>query len=161
MYFYCEWLSMKGKGFTLIEVLIVMFIIGIMSMVTAINVNVPNYSKFQNKVEILSQSLGMISDEAIYSSSLISCNLGKTSINCRRYKSDDWQDINLKQLLSMGWPEDIRVNQVLINGKLINEKQSINFNPSGDNDSLAIEVTDGTFSSWIYGDFTGRYWISN
>lgn len=149
------------KGFTLLEVLIVLFIIGIMAMVTAINVNVPNYSRFQNKVEQLSQSFAIISDEAVYSRSLIACRIGKSSINCRKYSNDDWEDVDLKRLLSMGWPEDIKIKQVLINGSLITEKNTVNFYPSGDNDSLAIEVSDGNFSSWIYGDLTGRYWVSN
>lgn len=149
------------KGFTLLEVLIVMFIIGIMSMVTVINVNVPNYSRFQNKVEQLSQSFAIISDEAVYSRSLIACSVGKSSIRCKKYSNDDWEDVDLRRLLSMGWPEDVEIKQVLINGSLITEKQTVNFYPSGDNDSLAIEISDGNFSSWIYGDLTGRYWISN
>lgn len=149
------------KGFTLLEVLIVMSIIGIMSMVTVININVPNYSRFQNKVEQLSQSFAIISDEAVYSRALISCRIGKSSMNCRQYINDDWEDLDLKRLLSMGWPEDVEIKQVLINGNLITEKETVNFYPSGDNDALAIEVVDGNFSSWIYGDLTGRYWISN
>lgn len=149
------------NGFTLIEMMIVVFIIGILSTVTVLNVNAPNFSRFLSKAEQLSQSLAVLSDDAIYSSTLISCYVSSHSISCSKYVDGDWQDINVRSMMSWGWPDGVVVKQILINGIPIKEKQSIDFRPSGDNDSIAIEVSDGVYSVWIYGDLSGRYWVSS
>lgn len=152
---------MSHRGFTLIEVMVVMFIIGIMATVTALKVNAPNFSRFITKVEQLSETFSVISDEAIYSQDYIKCNVSKNSISCQRYVDDDWQDIDMSKIVSWNWPENIEIKQILINGVLINDKQTVDFEPSGDNDTLAIEVSDGVYSAWIYGDLTGRFWVSS
>lgn len=152
---------MIRKGFTLIEVMVVIFIIGILSTVTVLNVNAPNYSRFLSKVEQLSQSLAILSDDAIYSGTLIACRIDTKSISCSRYKDGDWDSVNIRKMMSWGWPDGVVVKQVLINGIQIKEKQTINFYPSGDNDSIAIEVGDGVYTVWIYGDLTGKFWVSS
>jgi type II secretory pathway pseudopilin PulG len=143
------------------EMMIVIFIIGILSTVTAINVSAPNFSRFLSKAEQLSQSLAVLSDDAVYSGTLLACRLDVKSINCSRYKDGEWSDVDIHRMFSWGWPDGVTVKQVLVNGIAIQDKQTINFNPNGDNDSLAIEVTDGVYSIWIYGDLTGKYWVSS
>lgn len=149
------------NGFTLIEMMIVVFIIGILSTVTVLNVNAPNFSRFLSKAEQLSQSLSVLSDDAIYSSTLISCHVSDRSINCSRYIDGDWQDVDVRRMMSWGWPDGVFVKQILINSVPIKEKQTIDFRPSGDNDSVAIEVSDGVYTVWIYGDLSGKYWVSS
>ena len=71
---------MKKLGFTLIEMMVVLFVIGILSTVTVMSINAPSFTRFLTKAEQLSQSLAILSDEAIYSNSLISCKLYKQNI---------------------------------------------------------------------------------
>ncbi len=153
---------MIKKGFTLIEMMIVLFVIGILSMVAVMSINAPSFTKFLTKAEQLSESLAILSDDAVYSGALISCNLRSQSISCRRYREGEWTDMDLQRTFDWGWPEGVTVKQVQINGITVNkDKQSIDFDPSGDNDLIAIEVTDGVYSVWIYGDLTGKYWVSS
>lgn len=151
----------RNSGFTLMEMMIVIFIIGILSMVTAINVSAPNFSRFLSKAEQLSQSFAVLSDDAVYSGTLLACRLDVKSISCSRYKDGEWGYVDMRRMFSWGWPDGVTVKQVLVNGVALRDKQTINFNPNGDNDSLAIEITDGVYSIWIYGDLTGKYWVSS
>jgi general secretion pathway protein H len=154
--------KVKKLGFTLIEMMVVLFVIGILSTVTMMSINAPSFTRFLTKAEQLSESLAILSDEAIYSGSLISCNLRKESISCRRYRDGEWSDLDLRRVFSWGWPDSVVIKQVMINGTPINgEKQTVNFDPSGDNDLLSIEVSDGVYTVWIYGDLTGKYWVSS
>jgi prepilin-type N-terminal cleavage/methylation domain-containing protein len=153
---------LKKLGFTLIEMMVVLFVIGILSTVTVMSINAPSFTRFLTKAEQLSQSLAILSDEAIYSNSLISCKLYKQNITCRSYTDGEWVDMDLRRTYSWGWPENLVIKQVLINEIPINsEKTPINFDPSGDNELLAIEVTDGVYTVWIYGDLAGKYWVSS
>lgn len=132
-----------------------------MSTIIVLNINAPNYSRFLTKAEQLSQTFAVISDDAVYSGTLIACKVDIKSINCSRYDDGEWQDVDLRKIMSWGWPDGIIVKQVLVNGVPVRENQKINFAPSGDNETLAIEITDNIYSIWIYGDLTGKYWVSS
>ncbi len=149
------------RGFTLIEMMVVLFIIGIMSTVTVMSINAPNFTRFLSKVEQISQSLAMLSDEAVYSGSLIACHLNASSLSCTRYRDGEWTDLDLRRVVSLNWPEGLVVKRALVNDLPLQQKQTINFDPSGDNDVIAIEVSDGVYSVWIYGDLTGKYEVSS
>lgn len=152
---------MYKTGFTLIEIMIVLLIIGVMSAVATLSINAPSYSRFLASAEKLTTTFSLLSDQAIYTSSVVSCDLQTNNITCRSYRDGDWSDLDLKQLLSWGWPDDLTVKQILINGEPLKDKQQIKFLPSGDNDSLSVEVSNGEYSSWIDGDFTGQYKVAN
>lgn len=152
---------MYKTGFTLIEIMIVLLIIGVMSAVATLSINAPSYSRFLASAEKLTTTFSLLSDQAIYTSSVVSCDLQTNNITCRSYRDGDWSDLDLKQLLSWGWPDNLIVKQILINGEPLKDKQQIKFLPSGDNDSLSVEVSNGEYSSWIDGDFTGQYKVAN
>ncbi len=152
---------MRANGFTLIEVMIVLVIIGVMSAIATMSINAPSYSRFLASAEKLTATFSILSDDAIYTSSVIACSLGTDSIKCSRYRDGEWQDLNLKKILSWSWPDNMVIKRVLINGNPIREKQLVKFLPSGDNDSLSVEVSNGEFTSWIDSDLTGKYKVSN
>lgn len=152
---------MRANGFTLIEVMIVLVIIGVMSAVASISINAPSYSRFLASAEKLTATFSILSDDAIYTSSVVACSLGVDDIKCSRYRDGEWSDLDLKQLLSWNWPSGFVVKKILINGNPIRDKQQIKFLPNGDNDSLSVEVSNGEFTSWIDSDLTGKYKVSN
>ncbi len=152
---------MYKTGFTLIEIMIVLLIIGVMSAVATISINAPSYSRFLASAEKLSTTFSILSDQAIYTSSVISCDLDAHHISCRSYRDGDWSELDLKQLVSWQWPEDLTVKQILVNGTALKDKQEIKFLPSGDNDALSVEVSNSEFTSWIDGDLTGKYKVAN
>lgn len=152
---------MRSPGFTLIEVMIVLVIVGIMSALATVSINAPSYSKFSVGAEQFAATFSTLSDEAIYTSSVITCDLGKNSISCNRYKDSEWSPIDIRQMISWSWPSGFIVKQVLINGIAIREDEQIKFLPSGDNDILSVEISNGEYTAWIDADRAGRYKVSS
>jgi type II secretion system protein H len=148
-------------GFTLIEMMVVITIIAIMSTVVAVNIGSSGYSRFLSGAEKLSGTLSAISDEAIYSGSVISCDVTPTSINCSRYRDGEWIELKMQKLVSWGWPEGFQITRISINGVPLKEHEPIRFLPSGDNGGFSMQVTDGQYSAWIDSDMAGRYKVSS
>jgi len=152
---------MSRAGFTLIEVMIVLVIIGLMTAVTTLSVNAPSYSRFLTSAEKLAATFSVISDEAIYTSSVITCTVNATSISCNRYRDGEWDEVNMAKLLSWGWPDNLVVKQILVNGVVLKDKQPLKFLPSGDNDSISVQVSDGNYSGWIDSSLAGKFKVSS
>lgn len=151
---------MQQKGFTLIEIIIVITIIAIMSAVVVLNVSAPNFSRFKGGAEKFSSTLSILADEAIYSGDVISCNISQTNMTCSRYHDGEWVDMDLRRVVSWGWPKDFSVIKISVNGVPIKDKQTVQFFPSGDNVSLSLEVTDGVYTAWVDSDMAGRFKVS-
>jgi type II secretion system protein H len=148
-------------GFTLIETMIVVLIIAVMSAVITLNVAAPNYSRFLANAEKFAATLSVLSDQAIYTSSIVSCKIETTALSCRSYRDGEWNELNLKQLITWGWPQGLQVMQVLVNGNPIHAKEHLRFVPSGDNGGISIQVGDGVFSAWIDSDLAGKFRVSS
>lgn|GEM_PF-2059826 len=153
----------KPKGFTLIEMMLVIVIIAIMTTIVTLSVSSPSFGRFLANAEQFSSTLSILSDEAIYSGDVIACKLTATSINCSRYRQSEgeWTEINMKKIISWGWPKGMRILKVIVNGVPLKDNEPIRFFPSGDNASLSIQVGDEEYSVWIDSDLIGRYKVSS
>ncbi len=151
----------RGFGFTLIEMMVVITIIAIMSTVVAVNIGAPSYSRFLSNAEKLASALAVISDEAIYSGNVISCNFSSNSVSCNKYHDGEWAELKMRSLISWGWPEGLSIKRIYINGVPLPDKEPLRFMPSGDNGGISIQVTDGEYSAWIDSDMIGRYKVSS
>ena len=151
---------MNSKGFTLIEIIIVIVIVAVMSAVVVLNVGAPNFSRFRGDVEKFSSTLAVLSDEAIYSGDVIACNLTVNSISCSRYRDGEWTEMNPRQYIAWSWPKNLVIQSVFINGVPLKDNESIKFLPSGDNPSLSIQLGNGEYTAWIDSDLIGRYKVS-
>ena len=151
----------KRHGFTLIEIIIVLVILSVMSAVVVLSVGAPSYSRFMSGVEKLSGTLAILADEAVYTSSVISCTVTPVSMDCRRYHDGEWSELPIRKLVSWGWPKDLKILKVMVNGVALHDKEPIRFLSTGDNPSLSLQVGDDSFTAWIDSDLTGRYKVSN
>ena len=132
-----------------------------MSGVVVLSVGAPSYSRFMSGVEKISSTLSIIADEAVYSGDAISCNLTSSTIECKHYQDGEWVPLPIRKLVSWGWPKELKILKVIVNGIPLKDKEPLRFFSSGDNASLSIEIGDGTFTAWIDSDLTGRYKVSN
>ena len=141
-----------------------MVIMGIVASLVVFNITLPGYYKFKSQVEVVSNTLSMISDQAIYSGKTIVCKVEQNNLVCKQYIDEDWVNLDIDRIISWKWPpENIIFKQLKIEGLNSPIGSNLVFVPSGDNAKMSMRITslDGKFSSWIDSDLLGRYNISN
>lgn len=147
-------------GFTLLEILIVLVIIGVMSAVVVLNVRAPSYSKFMALAQKAASTMEIIGDQAVYTNSVIVCDL-KNGISCQSYKNGEWNTLQLSKILSWKWSDTLEVSQVYVNGIKSQSSFQIRFLPTGNLNPVSLEVTDGRYTTWIDSDVGGDFKVSN
>lgn len=152
---------MKKTGFTLLEILIVLAIVGIMSAVVVLNVNSPSYSSFMAESRKLAATLSILADEAVYTNSVVVCEPEQAGIYCQTYKNGEWKDLNIRKLVSWAWPKNFTIKQVYINGMPIKDGERIKFFANGDQPPVSLQVTNGKYNAWIDGNIYGDFEVSN
>lgn len=149
------------RGFTLIEIMIVLVIIAIMAGVVVLNVNSSNYSGFMAEGLKISSTLEVIADEAVYTNSVIVCDVTDTGFVCQSYKNGEWRDLNMRSLVSWGWPRSIQVKAIYVNGRPIKDDEKLRFLPSGEIQAMSLQISDGVHNAWIDGDMDGNFQVNN
>lgn len=148
-------------GFTLIEIMIVMVIIAVMSGVAVLSVGSSTYSSFMADVLKVSSTLEILADESVYTNSVIACDVNINGFSCSSYKNGDWQELDLRKLVTWGWPDKMQIKAVYVDGNPIKDGDKIRFFPSGDISPMSFQVTDGPHTAWIDGDMSGVFVVNN
>ena len=151
----------RDFGFTLIEIMVVLVLMAVMATVVTLNIGGPSYSKFIGNAEKISNTFSILADDAVFTSSVISCNVAPKSISCSKYRDGEWTDMDVRRMVAWSWPKEISISKVIVNGVPLKDKQPVLFLPSGDNGDISIEVKDDVYSAWIDGDLTGKYKVSS
>lgn len=154
----------RQQGFTLIEILVVIVIMGIAVSMVVLNISLPGYYKFKSQVDMVSNTLSMISDQAIYTGNTVVCKVTTNNLLCKQYVDEEWVEMDINRIISWHWPpEKLKFKQIMIEGLNYPIGSVIAFVPSGDNSRMSLQLTsdDGKFSSWIDSDLLGRYNVSN
>lgn len=148
-------------GFTLIEIMIVLVIIAIMSGVVVLNVSSSNYAGFTAEGVKIASELEILADEAVYTNSVIVCDVTTDGFTCQSYKNGDWSELNIRKLISWGWPRNIQIISTIINGRPIKDGEKIRFYPSGDIVPMSFQFSDGTHKAWVDGNMDGVFVVNN
>ncbi len=152
---------MYHKGFTLLEILIVLAIIAIMSSVITLNIGASSYLTFMSKAKKIAVTLSVLNEEAIYTDSVIDCTINEANLECEKYKNGQWVDLNLNQIISWKWPNNIKVQSLVINGITVNNTNNIKFLPNDYGDQTSIQITDGEYYTWVDGDIHNNFQVNN
>ncbi|MEN9391114.1 MAG: type secretion system protein GspH [Pseudomonadota bacterium] len=152
---------MRKNGFTLIEILIVLVIVAVMSGIAVLSVGAPSYSGFMANANKIASTLDLLADQAIYTDSVISCDVLPTGFTCKSYKNGEWSDLNIQNIISWGWPPRMQVEKTLIDGSQLKEKQKIKFYPNGDISEMSFLVTDSVHHTWIDETPNGNFVVNN
>jgi type II secretion system protein H len=149
------------QGFTLLEIMIVLVIIGIMASVVVLNVNSSNYSGFEADGLKIAATLEIIADESVYTNSVITCNVNPNGFICQGYKNGEWRDINLRNLISWSWPQSISIKSIYVNGRPIKDDEKIRFFPNGNISAMSFQISDGVHNAWVDGNINGEFEVNN
>jgi prepilin-type N-terminal cleavage/methylation domain-containing protein len=152
---------MTKNGFTLIEILIVLVIIAIISSVAILSIGAPSYPKFMAEANKASVTFELISDRAVYSNSVIVCGIDHYQPSCQEYKDGQWQEMRISTVAPWIWPQNIKIQKVLVDGALLKSGQTFRFLQMGNLQQLNILITNGQFSAWIDSDFNGGFKIEH
>ena len=153
--------KLQSKGFTLLEIMIVLVIIAIMAGVAVLNVTSSNYSSFMADGLKIAATLEIIADEAVYTNSVIVCDVAEDGFVCQGYKNSDWRDIDIKKLISWPWPKNLKITSIYISGRTIKDDEKIRFFPNGNIAPMSFQITDGVHNAWVDGDMNGTFQVNN
>ena len=149
------------KGFTLLEIMIVLAIVAVMSAVVVLNVSAPSYARFTSNANKIAGALGILCDQAVYTNSVIVCDVSPNNLICQSYKNGNWTDLNLQNVISWSWPENMTITNVIVNGMPLKQGERIKFVATGVQLPISLQVTDGRYTTWIDGDFNGNFQVNN
>jgi prepilin-type N-terminal cleavage/methylation domain-containing protein len=154
-------LAIKNKGFTLLEILVVIAIISIMSAIVVLNISLPTYAKFKSDVNKIAITFNLIVEHAIFTNSVIVCKVYKNKLKCKAYKNDEWNDLNINDIITWTWPRDIIIKKVYINDSQMKDDQNIYFMPNGLQVPISFLLSNGNYEMWIDGDVNGKFSLNN
>ncbi len=149
------------NGFTLLEIIIVLAVISIMSAIVVLNISSTTSMGFNGDVTKLAATFEIIADEAVYTDSVISCDILSSGINCQSYKNGEWQELNIAKLVTWGWPKNLKVLQIEVNGLPLKQGEKLRFYANGENLPISIQVSNGVHNTWINSNLSGDFVISN
>jgi prepilin-type N-terminal cleavage/methylation domain-containing protein len=154
-------MNTSHKGFTILEILIVMAIISIMSAVVVLNIGAPTYSTFIANTRKIAATMNILNDQAVYTNSVIVCDINPNSLSCESYKNGEWSELDIRKLISWGWPQNLVIEQVYVNGIPLKQGEKIQFLPTGEQSPISLQITDDKYHTWVDGDLNGNFQVNN
>jgi general secretion pathway protein H len=117
-------LSFKQKGFTLVEVLVVMVIISIVGSISLLSLGYNQNARYEKVGEQIKQMLALSSEESLLQASILGLGFSKDNFQVYRYQdqtdktNNPWRKIADAALGMHHIPKDVQIT-VKVGGKVI------------------------------------------
>jgi general secretion pathway protein H len=146
------------KGFTLLEILVVMFIIGIVVTIVAVNYSRDPREILKTEAEQLSLLLQQARDDAIISATTLAWKSEGDAHAFFKLEADGkWQPIEKDENFSVRrWPPQVRIANARINGVKTATNEALIFYPSGFNPPFELTLALENSRLVIAGDALSR-----
>ena len=145
------------RGFTLIEILVVLEIVGVMLALVSLNLTPDDSRILQAEGQRLALLLEQARDEAISSGQEIAWSSEKGSYKFwRKDKKDEWVSSNGDELFrERNWPPGVQLLEVRINRNPAPSNQRLVFSPAGLNAPFQLALGLGGQRIWVKGGGMG------
>lgn len=155
--------KMRIRGFTLIEILVVMVIIGIMLVSVAIKVFPDERQSLRLEAERLGLLLEQARDEAFLSGHSISWAMQKQSYEFSSLNAErQWAPITNNQILrARPLPAAVTLSALSINQLPVDLNTRLVFSPSGLNTPFTATLAQHGYQISLQGDSVGRVKIKD
>ena len=146
-----------SRGFTLIEILVVLVIVGVMLALVSLNLAPDDGRILQTEGQRLALLLEQARDEAISSGQEIAWSSEKESYRFwRKDKKDEWVASSEDELFrERNWPPGVQLLEVRINRNPAPSNQRLVFSPAGLNAPFQLALGLGEQRIWVNGGGMG------
>lgn len=153
----------RRKGFTLIEILVVLVIISIIVVLAAVRFGQSDVDTLQRESERLSLLLETARDEAIASGAAAGFSTEPGGYRFWQQQPDaSWQPVADSEVLrARELPQALRLDDIRVNLQPLSEGGRILFSPSGVNAPFSLTLSAGVERRTLQADALGRITVVN
>jgi len=145
------------RGFTLIEILVVMVIIGIILALSVVHFGESDATRVSREAERLSLLLEAARDEAISSGNTLGWSADARGYRFWKREESQWLLLEDNDTLrARELPEGMRVAEVRVNLAPLPDGSKLSFSPSGVNAPFTLVLSMGAANRHLAGDAMGR-----
>lgn len=144
-------------GFTLIEIIVVVLIIGIVLALAVVNLQPGSAQHVQQESERLALVFEAARDEAIASGSQLGWSVNGRQYGFWRRQGSDWQAVNDDDSLrARQLPDDVMLDSISVNLQPLPPDGKLLFTPSGVNELFSLRLSSGETAYKLSSDVLGR-----
>jgi len=159
----CGFSVAAARGFTLIEMLVVLMIVGVALAMVSVNFAPDNRQALENEARRLALLFEQARDEAVTSARAIAWSGDNTGYQFSRRNAEwNWATIADEQIFRpRELPEPVKLADLRVNESKVGPDERLIFSPSGFNAPFALALAAGSERLTITGDAGGRIRIAS
>ncbi len=146
-----------NSGFTLLEIMVVVLIIGVLLAMISLSVSPNPRTKLRDEATRLATVMQTAQEEAILQGKLFAINIGENGYAFYEYGLGGMEAIAGDEILKpRELPENIRITEAVVDGPKVDKKIWILLYPTGELTAFGITFSDQDYHWSVEGDPGGN-----
>lgn len=149
--------KVKHSGFTLLEIMVVVLIIGIMLAAVSLTATPNPRTKLRNEAARMATVMQTAQEEAILQGKLFAVNVAENGYAFYQYNGSSMEAIVEDEILRPHeLPDNIRITEANVDGPKNDKKFWVLLFPTGELTAFGITFSDEEYHWSVQGDFGGN-----